>query len=67
MVNLVPVQSSCIQAVGYDESIKEMYIQFKGGTVAYTYHRVPKDIYDEFLLSSSKGHYYHLFIRGKFD
>lgn len=59
---LEKVDSSQIQAAGYDEKNQLLYIQFYGGSV-YVYYGVVKYIYDGFLKSASKGKYFGEYIK----
>lgn len=61
-MDMQPVSSSDLAAVGYDEDTATLRIEFlKGGT--YEYHGVPKDIYDGLINASSKGKYFDQFIK----
>lgn len=57
MVEMVYVESSNLQAIGYDEIQQILYIEFKkSGT--YQYFGVDKSIYDGFFNADSKGKYF---------
>ena len=43
MVELTPVQSSNVAAVGYDHEAQELHVEFKGGGM-YIYEGVPPDV-----------------------
>ncbi|MFM2061353.1 MAG: hypothetical protein RLZZ507_1023 [Cyanobacteriota bacterium] len=65
-MNMQPVRSRAISAVGYDETTRRMKIQFTNrGT--YDFCNVPKDIYEGLLLADSKGTYYHNHIRDRYQ
>lgn len=64
-MQLIPVNSSAISAVGYEPSTMQMFIRFKQGHT-YTFCRVPQTIFDGLLAASSKGTYYDHHIRGKY-
>jgi hypothetical protein len=56
-MELNPVSSSNIAAVGYDEEKKELTIQFhSGGT--YVYDDVEKEVHQKMLLAGSVGQYF---------
>lgn len=57
------VQSSNIQAVGYDDATFELHVQFKGSGT-YIYHGVSRATYDEFIASESKGSFLARNIKG---
>ncbi|MGB3495574.1 MAG: KTSC domain-containing protein [Elainellaceae cyanobacterium] len=50
------VESSMIQAFGYDETQQILLVIFNSGKT-YEYSEVPKNIYEELLMSGSKGSY----------
>lgn len=60
-MNMQPVKSSQIMAVGYDESFEILRIQFRVGT--YDYYSVPKFEYENLMSAFSKSRYYALFIQ----
>lgn len=53
-MKMIPVSSSAISAVGYDETTMQLYIKFSQWHT-YTFCRVPKRIFDGLLAASSKG------------
>lgn len=60
------VRSSNIASIGYDKDKLILEVEFIGGST-YTYEEVPENIYNSFLNATSKGIYFHNFIKGKFD
>lgn len=63
-MNMIPVDSNNLAAVGYDQSSQTLVIQFHSGTYKYT--SVPKHIYDGLMSSSSKGKYHHANIKNDY-
>jgi hypothetical protein len=57
-MNRVPVSSSNLSSVGYDESKQVLEIEFNGGRV-YQYFDVPKRIHEELMNANSHGKYFH--------
>ena len=55
------VESSMIQAFGYDEDNETLLVIFNSGKT-YQYSEVPKDTYEELLASDSKGSYMRSFV-----
>ena len=55
------VESSMIQAVGYDEGTETLLVIFNSGKT-YQYSEVPKETYAELLAADSKGSYMRSFI-----
>ena len=62
-IEMVPVKSSNVIAVGYKNG--NMYVEFASGH--YEYDNVPKEVYDGFLASESKGKYMWANVRGKYE
>jgi KTSC domain-containing protein len=61
-----PVTSSAIERIDYDDRAQELRIAFVGGNV-YKYYGVPRPIYDRFLRARSKGAFFNLAIKDRFD
>lgn len=53
-IPLVPVNSSNILAIGYDEPTERMVVMFPRGA-AYVYHPVKKEVHQQIMTASSKG------------
>lgn len=64
-MDMKPVASSNIQAVGYDESTETMRLQFANGSV-YEYHNIPSIVYNDFMQASSLGAYLNRNIRNNY-
>ena len=59
-MNMIPVDSSNLEAVGYESGT--LYISFHhGGT--YCYYDVPEYIYRDLMQADSHGKYFHANIR----
>lgn len=56
----VPVESSCIDSVGYDNEVLE--VCFKNGGI-YRYFEVPAKLYRQLLAAESKGRFFNAHIR----
>jgi hypothetical protein len=69
-MELHPVQSSNVEAIGYDPATETLEVKFKGGT-AYRYNRVPREIwaklYEEAQEGGSVGRFIALSIKGQFE
>ncbi|KKM06703.1 hypothetical protein LCGC14_1741290 [marine sediment metagenome] len=65
-VKMVSVESSNIEAVGYDEQKEELFIEFKnkGENTTYKYRGVPSKKYDSMVKADSVGRFFHKHIRG---
>ena len=56
------VSSSNIVAIGYENETQTLEIEFHGGRV-YQYYGVPESMYDQLMQTSSKGKFFHMYIR----
>jgi hypothetical protein len=64
-LKLVPVESSMLSAIGYDDATKELVAVYKSGAI-WHYRGVPKKVYKELLASDSKGGYMRDLIIGMY-
>lgn len=64
-MNMVPVSSSNLNAVGYDTTTGRLVIQFHSGT--YEYVNVPMEIYKGLMSANSLGQYHHQYIKYSFQ
>ena len=55
------VDSSNIDAVGYDETTQTLEIEFRNGV--YQYEDVPEDVYEDLMGAVSIGGFFHECIR----
>lgn len=63
---MIIIASSTIYGVDYDSENMILTVYFRDGK-NYVYHGVPEMVYKQFLNSPSKGKYYNLYIRGKYQ
>ncbi len=61
--NWIEVDSSCIQAIAYNQLKSLLKIQFINNGAVYQYHQVSSDVFDEFLNHHSKGRYFNEHIK----
>ena len=54
MPEMTYVDSSNVEAIGYDNDAQELHVQFVHGT-EYIYYGVPREIFDQFMTAPSKG------------
>jgi hypothetical protein len=55
-MELIPVESSMIEAVGYDADARTLHVVFSKGQM-YTYEQVPPEEFENLLAAESKGGY----------
>lgn len=59
---MTPIESSNLEAIGYDEETMTLEIDFISGET-YTYHPFTLTGYQEFLACESKGKFFYRFIK----
>lgn len=65
-MEMIRVSSSAISSIGYDPDTQGMRVRFTSGNT-YNFCRVPLDVYERFMKSSSKGTFYNDRVRGRFQ
>ena len=63
---MVKVESSNINAVGYDTSFGGLVVEYKNGN-KYMYEKVPMEVYDNLMKADSKGRFVNENVKGKFE
>ncbi|KKN54196.1 hypothetical protein LCGC14_0594890 [marine sediment metagenome] len=61
----IPVSSSNIASIGYDENQMVLEVEFLNGRI-YHYEGVPEYVFKDFLNSGSKGSFFHSNIRNTY-
>ena len=64
-IQMQPVESSNLTAIGYDAERKILAVKFKNGTV-YNYSDVPEKTFEELRSSESIGKFFHSRIKNIF-
>jgi hypothetical protein len=65
-MNMKPVNSSNIQAIGYDPASKRLGVAFHGSGT-YHHDEVPPELHEQLMAATdSHGKFYHANIKGKF-
>ena len=67
MVEMRFVDSSSVEAIGYDPDAQELYVRFLQSGQTYVYYGVEEWVFQEFLQADSKGAYLNTNIRGGFQ
>lgn len=65
-IELVKVQSSNINAIGYDALNEELIVEYTSG-VKYKYKKVPKEINQKLTEADSKGRFMNAEVKDKFE
>ena len=64
-MDMLPVISSAMQAVGYDPVSRRLRIRFVEGN-EYDFCGVPESVYRGLMVASSKGTYYNDYIKDRY-
>lgn len=67
MVDLHPVDSTSIEAIGYDPASRELHVRFLQAGRTYTYFDVDEAVYEEFRQADSIGQFFNANIKGVYD
>ncbi len=57
-MEMIPVTSSNLASVGYDEDSLTLRVEFLNGTL-YDYYNVPKEVFLDLLNATSKGQFFN--------
>ena len=65
-VEMTPVASSNVQAVGYDVSTQSLHVSYLNNRT-YVYSDVPQGVFEELLRAPSKGSYLNRAVKGTYN
>jgi|LSQX01.2.fsa_nt_gb hypothetical protein len=65
-VTMYDVDSSNVDAFGYDENEQVLYVRFRQGRL-YWYAGVDSSVYDAFMMAPSKGKFVWQYLRGHYE
>lgn len=63
-MNMVHVQSSNIESIGYQSGT--LYVRFHSGGL-YAYYNVPESVYQGLLNADSHGHYFAVHVKNTYQ
>ena len=63
MPDMIYVDSTNIEAIGYDGDAQDLHVRFVGGGT-YLYHGVPRSVFDELMNAPSKGSFLNRELKG---
>ena len=58
--------STCFSAVGYDSTLKTLYVKFRDSGSVYSYESVPQSVFDDLMSAQSMGGFYNSDIKGAY-
>lgn len=54
-VEIIPVSSEPIEALGYDAGRRQLYVRYRASGATYVYEEVEEAFFQQFLAAPSKG------------
>lgn len=67
MLEMHYVDSSNVEAIGYDPARQELHVRFLKSGETYVYYNVEEWVFDEMMQADSKGTYLNANIKGCYD
>lgn len=67
MPEMIFVDSSNIEAIGYDPTTRELHVRFLKSGETYVYHEVEEWMFEDFMRADSKGSFLSTNIKGRYD
>lgn len=67
MPEMIFVDSTNIEAIGYDPSTMELHVRFLKSSETYVYYNVEQWRFDELMQADSKGRYLNTNIKPNYD
>ncbi|WP_447978473.1 KTSC domain-containing protein [Candidatus Nitrospira bockiana] len=61
------VDSSNIEAIGYDRETQELHVRFLRSGLTYVYYEVEEWVFNELMLSDSKGTYFNTNVKNRYQ
>lgn len=58
MVDMIPVRSSSIESIGYDQDARALHVRFLESGATYVYLDVERAIFQAFVDADSKGQFF---------
>ncbi len=66
-LDMKAVDSSTLDAIGYDAEKRELHVRFKQTGITYVYYDVQETVFDEFLQADSKGGYLNRVLKRRYQ
>lgn len=63
---MIPVLSSNVRAIGYDDGASVLHVRFRDSTRVYRYRGVSGSVYRAFMVAPSKGRFFAWNIKGRY-
>lgn len=66
MPHMTSVESTSLEAVGYDADARELHVRFSSSGKTYVYYAVEEPVYRELMQAESKGAYVNRRIKPRY-
>lgn len=66
MPEMIFVDSSNIEAIGYDAATRQLVVRFSKTGDTYVYHEVEEWLFEDFMAADSKGRFLNARIRDRY-
>ena len=67
MITMHLVDSTNVEAIGYDKDTQQLHVRFLKSGATYVYYDVEEWVFDEFRQAESKGGYVHDHLKKVYD
>jgi len=67
MPEMIFVDSSNVEAIGYDSATRELHVRFAKSGETYVYYEVEEWVFEDFKRADSKGIFLNNNIKGKYN
>ncbi len=66
MPEMISVDSSNVEAIGYDATTRELHVRFAKSGETYVYYEVEEWVFEDFKRSDSKGTFLNTIVKVKY-
>ena len=67
MPEMIFVDSSYVEAKGYDSAVRELHVRFSKSGETYVYYEVEEWVFEDFKRADSKGTFLNTNIKGRYN
>jgi len=67
MPEMIFVDSSNVEAIGYDSATRELHVRFVKSGETYVYYEVEEWVFEDFKIADSKGTFDNTNLKGRYN
>ena len=67
MPEMIFVDSSSVEAIGYDSTTRELHVLFAKSGETYVYYEVEEWVFEDFKIADSKGLFLNTNVKGRYN